>query len=220
MTYPQPPQHNPYPQGPQHPQHNPYPQGAYGVPAQAYYGPPPVPMAPTGQPLAGFGARLGAYIIDAIVFSFLSMIVMIPAIIGIVAWAESQASQIETDPVTGQITNSPDPGTFIGPIILMYVGLFVGLFALSYVYYVELFPSRRGVTLGKRALGLTLIRLDNPSAPITRGVAAKRWLMQYVVAIFVPFFSWVDGLWQLWDKPYQQCLHDKVATTVVVKVNR
>jgi hypothetical protein len=30
----------------------------------------------------------------------------------------------------------------------------------------------------------------------------------------------VDGLWQLWDKPFQQCLHDKAAGTVVVKLTR
>ena len=29
----------------------------------------------------------------------------------------------------------------------------------------------------------------------------------------------VDGLWQLWDKPYLQTLHDKAAQTVVVKVS-
>jgi uncharacterized RDD family membrane protein YckC len=190
------------------------------VPAQAYYGPPPVPLAPTGQPLAGFGPRLGAYLIDGFVFIALSMVVMIPAIVAMVAWVGSQASQLETDPVTGELLDSPDPAVFAGPIILGYILIFALMFGMSYVYYVELFPSRRGVTLGKRALGLALVRLDDPSAPITRGVAAKRWLMQYVVAIFVPFFSWIDGLWQLWDKPFQQCLHDKVAQTVVVKVNR
>lgn len=190
------------------------------MPAQAYYGPAPVPLAPTGQPLAGFGARLGAYLIDAIVFVALSMLVIVPAIIAMIAWIGTQASQLETDPVTGELLGEPDPALFVGPIILGYVAIFAVMFGLSYVYYVELFPSRRGVTLGKRALGLMLIRLDDPSAPITRGVAAKRWLMQYVVAMFVPFFSWIDGLWQLWDKPFQQCLHDKVAQTVVVKVNR
>jgi hypothetical protein len=34
----------------------------------------------------------------------------------------------------------------------------------------------------------------------------------------VPFLSYLDGLWQLWDKPYLQCLHYKFAQTVVVKV--
>ncbi|WP_327006951.1 RDD family protein [Dactylosporangium sp. NBC_01737] len=216
MTYPQQPQHNPYTQSPPPS----YPQGAYGVPAQAYYGPPPVPLAPNGLPLAGFGARLGAYLIDGVVFIVLSMAVMIPAAFAMIAWVGSLASQVETDPVTGEITNSPDAALFVGPLIIGYVLIFVAMIGLSYVYYVELFPSRRGVTLGKRALGLALIRLDDPSAPITRSVAGKRWLVQYIVGVIVPFFNWIDGLWQLWDKPFQQCLHDKAAQTVVVKVNR
>jgi hypothetical protein len=35
---------------------------------------------------------------------------------------------------------------------------------------------------------------------------------------FVPGLYYLDGLWQLWDKPYQQCLHDKWPRTGVVKV--
>jgi hypothetical protein len=34
-----------------------------------------------------------------------------------------------------------------------------------------------------------------------------------------PLAGFGDGLWQLWDKPWQQCLHDKFAGTVVVKVS-
>jgi hypothetical protein len=49
-------------------------------------------------------------------------------------------------------------------------------------------------------------------------MAAKRYLVQHVAGTFVPFFSYIDGFWQLWDKPYLQTLHDKAAQTVVVKV--
>jgi uncharacterized RDD family membrane protein YckC len=213
VAYPQQPQHNPYTQPS-------YPQGAYGVPAQAYYGPPPVPLAPNGQPLAGFGPRLGAYLIDGVVFLVLSMAVMIPAALAMVAWVGSLATQVETDPETGAITSSPDASLFVLPLIIGYLAIIVIMVGLNYVYHVELFPSRRGVTLGKRALGLDLIRLDDPAAPITRGVAGKRWMAQYVGGVVLPFFNWIDGLWQLWDKPFQQCLHDKFAQTVVVKVNR
>ncbi|WP_426509365.1 RDD family protein [Dactylosporangium sp. McL0621] len=78
--------------------------------------------------------------------------------------------------------------------------------------------GRTGVTWGKRAMKLQLIRLDDLAAPVDRGVLAKRWATQSLVGAVVPFFSWVDGLWQLWDKPYQQCLRDKAAGTIVVKV--
>jgi uncharacterized RDD family membrane protein YckC len=215
VTYPDQPQHQPYTQGPPPG----YPQGAYGVPVQAYYGQPPVPLAPNGQPLANFGLRLGAFLIDGLIITALSLAVMIPAVFVLIAWVGSQAQQVKTDPVTGEITESPDLMLVFGPVIVGYLAIFVAIYAVNYVYCVELFPSRRGVTLGKRVLGLALVRLDDPSAPITRGVAGKRWLMQHIVGLVVPFFSLLDGLWQLWDKPYQQCLHDKVAQTVVVKVN-
>ena len=44
-------------------------------------------------------------------------------------------------------------------------------------------------------------------------------MVQYIVGVVVPFFNWIDGLWQLWDKPFQQCLHDKAVTSVVVRAS-
>ncbi|MFV2099559.1 hypothetical protein [Micromonospora sp. LOL_024] len=55
---------------------------------------------------------------------------------------------------------------------------------------------------------------------LDRRTAGKRYLVQFVGGSLVPGGSHVDGLWQLWDKPWQQCLHDKFAGTVVVKVSR
>ena len=40
-----------------------------------------------------------------------------------------------------------------------------------------------------------------PAGRSTRGMLAKRFLVQGVAGAFVPFFSYLDGLWQLWDKP-------------------
>jgi hypothetical protein len=42
--------------------------------------------------------------------------------------------------------------------------------------------------------------------------------VQSLAPQFIPFLGLIDGLWQLWDKPLQQCLHDKAAQTVVVKL--
>ncbi|MET7396401.1 RDD family protein [Dactylosporangium sp. NPDC005572] len=199
-----------------------------GVP---YYGPPPgyipqgqyvVPpptLAPNGQPLAGFGDRFLAYLIDVAVMFGVVIVLMIPTFIAMFAVIGASVGSIETDPETGEITDGGDLALFFGPLLAIELGFFVLLLVAYYVYYVELFPSRRGVTLGKRAMKLALVRLNDPAAPITRGVAAKRWAMQFGVGSVVPLFSWVDNLWQLWDKPWQQCLHDKVAETVVVKVS-
>jgi len=171
------------------------------------------------MPLAGFGDRLVAYLIDAAVFFGVALIVAIPAVFAILAVLGAQFAGLETDPETGQLVGEPDVALLVGPVLLIEFGVVLVILLASYVYYVELAPSRRAITLGKRAMKLRVIRLDDPSAPITRGIAAKRWAMHVLVGGVVPFFSWVDGLWQLWDKPYQQCLHDKVAETVVVKVS-
>ena len=41
---------------------------------------------------------------------------------------------------------------------------------------------------------------------------------EFIRSYALPFFRWIDGLWQLWDQPYKQCLHDKWPGTVVIKV--
>jgi hypothetical protein len=63
-----------------------------------------------------------------------------------------------------------------------------------------------------------VIPVDPTKAAVSRGGYALRWVIQWMVGAVVPLFTIIDGLWQLWDKPLQQCLHDKAAETVVVKV--
>ena len=59
---------------------------------------------------------------------------------------------------------------------------------------------------------------SDPAARLTRTMAAKRYAVEFVAGVCIPLFTYLDGLWQLWDKPYLQTLHDKFAQTVVVKV--
>ena len=97
----------------------------------------------------------------------------------------------------------------------LYLAILVIMLGLSYVYCVEMM-FRSGQTLGKKALRLRVVPLD-PRATLTRGAAAKRYSVAILAGSFIPLLPLVDGLWQLWDKPYRQCLHDKAAGTVVVK---
>ncbi|MEW2385772.1 RDD family protein [Micromonospora sp. NPDC047707] len=100
---------------------------------------------------------------------------------------------------------------------LAYVGLFVLVVALYWLYHVEYLLRRDGQTFGKKIMRLRVVPLD-PARPLTRRTVGRRWLVQYLAGTLVPGLSYVDGFWQLWDKPWQQCLHDKFAETVVVKV--
>ena len=108
----------------------------------------------------------------------------------------------------------------IGAFFLGFFGLVLCLlgltFVMQYIYEVEMM-FRTGQTIGKKAMKIRVLPVD-PTVPLTRKMAFKRLAVQIAGAI-VPGLSWVDGLWQLWDKPWRQCLHDKFAQTLVIKLN-
>jgi uncharacterized RDD family membrane protein YckC len=174
---------------------------------------PPLPVSPGGQPLADFGNRLLAYLIDAAILVGVTMIVALPAFL-IFFFTVVQRTIEDTAP-DGTVPDV-DIGQFLLGGLALEVGLFVFVMAATYVYTVELM-YRSGQTVGKRVMKLRVIPLD-PRARLTRGVAAKRWLVQSVGGAVLPLFTYLDGLWQLWDKPYLQTLHDKFAQTVVIRV--
>ncbi|WP_433371444.1 RDD family protein [Actinoplanes sp. CA-142083] len=176
----------------------------YYVPVQ-----PPPPVSPAGVPLADFGTRLLAYIIDALLVGAVAFVYLIVA--GIILGLS----------LAGQGFSEDDPFALLAelwlPLLFIELGFFVLYLLVYYLYEVE-FMHRTGQTLGKKAMKIKVVAID-PSARLTRGMATRRYLVQQVAGMFVPFFSYVDGLWQLWDKPYLQTLHDKAAQTVVVKVS-
>ncbi|GAA0544662.1 hypothetical protein GCM10010172_27810 [Paractinoplanes ferrugineus] len=182
------------------------PPGYYYVPVR-----PPVPVSPGGLPLADFGTRLVAYIIDSLFMSVFALILAVPGLFLVLRHLPDPA-QYADDTSPGRFL-----GDFLGPLLLFELALFVVMLVGYYLYSVE-YAHRGGQTLGKKAMKIRIVPLD-PHLRYTRGMAAKRFLIEYVGGVLVPFFSYLDGLWQLWDKPYQQALHDKVAGTVVVKVS-
>jgi uncharacterized RDD family membrane protein YckC len=167
-------------------------------------------VSPAGVPLADFWMRLVAYIIDSCILGFGSVIVAAPVFFVVLR------SLPDPESYSGTATFGEVFSGFILPILLVEAGFFVLMFVAYYLYDVE-YMHRSGQTLGKKIMKIRVVPID-PTATLTRGMAAKRYLVQFVAGSFVPFFSYLDGLWQLWDKPYQQTLHDKAGQTVVVKV--
>ncbi|MEU8421665.1 RDD family protein [Micromonospora sp. NPDC048835] len=229
-SYPTPPAGGPQPAaGGVAPPPGPHPQG-YAAPPQyappgyappqwyaAPPGPPPPPLSPSGQPLAGFGDRLLAWLIDTALASAVLLVLFMPAFF--VLWWRmlTELSQTNSDGTLAE----PDPGTFIVefflPILLLQLALFALMLGLYWLYHVE-YLKRGGQTLGKKVMNLRVVPLD-PTRTLDRGMAGRRWLVQFLASSLVPGCSYADGLWQLWDKPWQQCLHDKFAGTIVVKVS-
>jgi uncharacterized RDD family membrane protein YckC len=204
-AYPPPTPYGPAPGGP------PY----YGPPQQYGWRPPPVPVAPDGRPLADFGTRLLSHLIDTSILTGIAMVIFIPVLLG----AFFVLMPDLTDSVAGTAPSvTPDDviADFFLPLLLIELGLVLVLLAGYYIYFVEMM-YRSGQTLGKKLMKIKVVPFE-PGATLTRGMAAKRYLIEFPAGMVVPFFNYVDGLWQLWDKPYQQTLHDKVAKTVVIKV--
>ncbi|MFI2710287.1 RDD family protein [Micromonospora sp. NPDC018662] len=176
----------------------------------------PPALAPNGQPLAGFGERLVAWLIDTAVASAVAMVLFTPVFI----WLFLRMIDRMPAPGPDGTVAEPDPwvvfGDFLLPVLLAELGLFLLLLVFYWLYHVE-YARRTGQTLGKKVMKLRIIPA-RPDATLTRGMLGKRYLVEFVAASLVPFLNYLDGLWQLWDKPWQQCLHDKAAGTVVVKV--
>jgi uncharacterized RDD family membrane protein YckC len=171
-----------------------------------HYRPPAVqPTGPGGLPLAEFGDRLLAYLLDSLI---ITAIVLVPMAAGMVLLFMALFSLDSTTPDT------PDPVFIFGSFLAFFVLIFVVQFAGTYLYQVT-YQMRNGVTVGKRVMKLRIVDAQT-GAPMDVSAARKRWIIHLLLA-FVPIGSYLDGLWQLWDER-KQTLHDKVARTVVVKV--
>jgi uncharacterized RDD family membrane protein YckC len=193
----------PYQPAPYQPAPYPYPPGGF---------PPGHPLAPAVAPnglrLAEFGDRLLAYLIDSAILAGISMVIFVPIIIAFVAYMTS-TSTLYTD-----ASPTMDPTVLVGLLCLEGVFFLVQL-ALMYAYFVT-YQGRKGQTVGKRTMKIKILPLD-PAAALTHRMLQRRFLAGPVASL-IPGYGWLDGLWQLWDKPFRQCLHDKFAATVVVKL--
>ncbi|WP_438487769.1 RDD family protein [Streptomyces sp. S186] len=163
--------------------------GPYGY-GSGEYGADPLAGMP---PLAHRGKRLLARIIDAIIIGVPVTLIM-NAIVGWVDYFST--SNVET---SKQATVS-------------------GVTMLAYLIYEGLMLTARGQTLGKMAMRIRVAMLADGSIPTPQAGWTRAAV--YTLPEIVPccgFIFWlVNVLWCTWDKPYQQCLHDKAARTVVV----
>jgi uncharacterized RDD family membrane protein YckC len=200
--------------GPGYPPPPYYPGAAY--PQAGAYVPPP-PTSPAGVPLADFGVRLVAKLLDGLFLGVVDAIVLVPMVIAFAAtvlprftWPSSGSNY--SDAANQQVSAN------VFAIFAAFFGLFLLAYAvllgLRYVYEVEMM-WRGGQTLGKRIMKIRVVPLD-PGQPFTRGLAAKRFLAELGCSL-VAVLGLLDGLWQLWDKPYLQCLHDKWPQTCVIR---
>jgi uncharacterized RDD family membrane protein YckC len=142
--------------------------------------------------LASHGARLGAYLLDMVIFFGC---VYLPMLIGVViAAATSEAAAGES--ATG--------------ILIFVVFMLAGW--IGWLWATILFLSRNGQTIGKKILGIKAVRSDGSKASLGRLFWLRHFLSAALSQTGIYFF--IDVLFIFSDS--RQCLHDKIADTIVV----
>jgi len=105
-------------------------------------------------------------------------------------------------------------GHLFGKLFLAGLAAALLMFAYDWVQH-----GLWGRTLGKRALGTKVVSASDRSK-VSGGAAGGRaavFALPPIVPLVGGLFALLNELWLLWDRQ-RQCLHDKAAKTVVVKV--
>ncbi|MBM3621256.1 MAG: RDD family protein [Alphaproteobacteria bacterium] len=177
-------QQQPYQQQP------PYPPQQYGAPYAA---------APAAQ-FGGFWVRFVAYFLDG-------LIVGIPMWILIAVFAGGTVASLGgTSTEQEQVAAAAAVG---GIIFLIFIVAFVGV----WLYEALMTSSERGATLGKRALGLRVVKSDGTR--LSFGRATGRFFAKAFITGLIPFGI---GYIMAGFTDRKRALHDMIADTVVVKV--
>jgi uncharacterized RDD family membrane protein YckC len=144
-----------------------------------------------GFELAERGTRLGAYAIDSVLF----LLCFVPLIL-------SSFRFLMNANAAGVFSFSV-PFALIGGLVLTIITIVL--------------VHRNGQTIGKKMLGIKVVRSDGSRASLGRIF----WLRNVVNALpsMIPYlggvYFFIDSLFIVADN--RQCLHDKIADTIVIK---
>ncbi|MFD0902818.1 RDD family protein [Actinomadura sediminis] len=153
----------------------------------------------TDLDLAGAGRRLAARIIDQVVLVMIIAGVVFSVLT--LTYEENAYGENETP---------------------LAVGISLAVFFLACLYLCEALQlAFWGRTLGKCLLKIRVAGVDAPEEPLTPFRGMGRALAYPVFWGFagsvIGVLALVNVLWTLWDRPLRQCLHDKMARTVVLR---
>lgn len=156
---------------------------------------------------AGFGVRLGGYIIDSILYGLLAAPFVVGGTFAIVA-AFKDCDTIDTDTGTefSCVGDQFKGGLFAAGIAILAVGAI--LILLLYVSQL----GKSGQTWGRKMLAIRVVDATT-GQPIGFGRALGRTLFAHIISSALCSLGY---LWMLWDKE-QQTWHDKVIGTIVVR---
>ncbi|MFE9693487.1 RDD family protein [Micromonospora sp. NPDC005806] len=204
------------------PGHPPAPGQPPGWPYPSWPARPSLPR-PHGLPLASYGARLVARLIDIFVLFLLNVAVngwFVWRLLGELApplreaWRRAETADTTTAPLppAGQQTDA------------LWLAIVLIAAALWFAYEVPSMAAR-GQTFGKRLAGIRAVPVE-ADQPLGFSRATRRWstlglpTLLWYCAGFGLLLQFMDAVSVLFDQPLRQALHDKRAQTVVVQLPR
>lgn len=177
------------------------------------------PVSPTGEvgqlpprDLASPWRRLVAYLVDILVLTVLTSPLLVPVTM---ARYEQREAVRQAVAVPGSEPVAALPFWTTEWFVVSVLVVVFGLYRVPQV-------AVAGRTLGHRLLGLRVVSFTGRQR-VGFGRALVRYVMFYgvnVVPVLGSLFTFVSYLWCIFDRPYRQCLHDKVAGTFVLHPTR
>lgn len=202
----------PNPQFPGAPQ-----QGQWNLPPQGAYSAPQGPTTPDGVPLASYGQRVGAFILDLIITSVIGGVLSMPYQLRVSGSLEGAMDDFANGGDFATLFDAAMKASQENLVPLTLIAL-----GSSFIYHV-VFVALLSATPGKLALGISIRRREAPGR-VGWTVAVRRRLLQTalgllrMVALLELVYllgSALNLLWPSWDAK-RQALHDKIAGTNVV----
>ena len=167
-------------------------------PAPAYQR--PAPIGPGGVPLADYGPRAGAALIDWLIVGVATFVIYL---------------------ILSAIALSGDAAAIAVGLVSLVA--WVGVFAVYYIVTMNRTGENNGQTVGKQVLGIRVVQ--ETGAPMDTGrIVIREVLIRGLLFGAVTFLTLgfggiiyvLDYLWPLWDDQ-RRALHDMMAKTRVVK---
>lgn len=170
---------------------------------------------PDGRPLASWGSRLGAWLLDGVIAGVVFAALLAPLWISVFrGMFDNLHHWIDTHPSGASPTN---PFFIYDGHVSAVIWLGVLSVGLQWIYVIGFWRWKQA-TPGKLLLGLRIEYRDRTDR-LSWASILQRWLVQYAAPLTYgvgSIFLLVDGLWPLWD-PQSQALHEKWPRTNVVR---
>jgi uncharacterized RDD family membrane protein YckC len=142
-----------------------------------------------GVMLADRGTRLGASILDTAIFFGM---VYVPLVVFLI----SEAAVGPSDGIGGAIG-----------LVLALVGF------IAWLWLTLRFMRRNSQSIGKKIVGIKVVRSDGAPVSLSRLIWLRN-VVNWIVSI-IPLYGLIDVLFIFGES--RQCLHDKIADTIVIK---